>query len=153
MVNWVLVCQERTFNHLTLIQIDFLKFSSFFYSLCDLKKKLFSNILWWKTSGNFRYSGGLPPLPASWEHFVFIMKNGHHYVTHLNHHREQISEIWISVHLDVHVPTCRSTIDVFLRIIDFFFFFFALYRGMICINLYYPLKIHGGWRMAVYRGN
>ena len=52
------------------------------------------------------------------------------------------------MHLDihVHVPTCRSTIDVFRRVIDFFFFL-ALYRGMFCINLYYRY-FGNSWRMA-----
>ena len=48
--------------------------------------------------------------------------------------------------LDIHVPICRSTIDVFRRVIDFFSFL-ALYRGMICINLYYPY-FENSWRMA-----
>ena len=42
--------------------------------------------------------------------------------------QEQISEIKISVHLDVHIiRTYRSTIDVFRRAILFFFLFFCFF--------------------------
>ena len=59
------------------------------------------------------------------------------------------------MHLDIHVPTCRSTIDVFRRVIDVFCFFFWRYTEVcfVLICTIRTLEIHGGWRMAVYRGN
>ena len=57
------------------------------------------------------------------------------------------------MHLDVQVPTRRSTIDVFRRVINFFFFWRYTEVCFVLICTIRTLEIHGGWRMAVYRGN